>query len=563
MLPPDFDRTLILNNPQLTWINFKIRMLNEARVAVFDLFKNIKKLELSVDRIFGVLESIKFNFPSLTSLYFYKVNSRTWKLFEKTVLSSPSLTEIEIEFNFDPDIEAPPKLIELINNIPKLQKLSIRSSKSIKFNFEDISPSTSLELLKISFDVDVIAILNKLSKIPNIKAVSFRKYFHKEYSLFNQDLKIEYWRLIDIQDNSDSYYFHVAKYNPSFVKCLQSFTPYVMSVKLKLYSNHYQLLEVSRVLRQLTILSISGIVVSLTAFNNALLNLQSLESLSIERNKFIQYIPEWGSSTSVILPSSLKNINWQRCKIYLCSLQEDPQLMKYNYHNTLSEHADLHFQIDTFTKLRKLSCFLLPIFFNTNFLLDHSKLNTFSFTIDKLDEASTSIFYKIRNINNLELNVNSMDLNLNLDMISLSLCNLTSVEFYAVKANNWPIFEKVVLSSPNLAELKVNFIHSVYHFLIELINTIPSLQKLVINSLSYKRFDIEYLKSSSSLKYLEIGFDTDIVSTLLKLSNYSSLKTVIFSKKFYDDYYLSTFNHGIAPFPWKLINIGAFLRYYK
>jgi hypothetical protein len=407
--------------------------------------------------------------------------------------------------------------------------------------------------------------LSKLSKLMRIKLRPkvfenicftdiFSEFLCQELAQYNINTK---------HYNSDSYYFPVAKYKSSFIKCLQSFAPYTMSVKFKLYSNHYQLLEVSRVFRQLTILSISGIVVSLAAFSNALFNLQSLESLSIERNKFIQYIPEWGSSTSVILPNNLNHISWQRCKVYLCNLEEDPQLMKYNYHNTLSEHVDFQFQIDTFPKLRKFSCFLLPIIFNTDFLLNHPKLSSFSFTIDKLDEASTTIFHKIQNIGSLELNVISMDMNLNLETFSLSLRNLTSVEFYAVKANNWPIFEKVVLSSPNLAELKVNFIHNVYHFLIELINTIPSLQKLVISSLSYSRYGIEYLKPSSSLKCLEIGFDTDIVSTLLKLSNYSSLKVVIFSKKFYDEYYLSTFNNGIVPLPWKLVNIGEFLSYYK
>jgi hypothetical protein len=208
MLPPDFDKTLILNNPQLTWINFKIRILNEARVTIFNLFKNVKKLELSVDRILGIKDDIKFCFPSLTSLYFYKVNSRTWKLLEKIVLSSPSLAQLEIEFNFDPDIEAPPKLMELINSTPKLQKLFIKSSKSIKLNFENISPSAKLQFLKISFDADIISVLNKLYKIPNIKAVSFRKYFHKEIPLFNQNLKIEFWRLIDIQEYLSYYKIH-------------------------------------------------------------------------------------------------------------------------------------------------------------------------------------------------------------------------------------------------------------------------------------------------------------------------------------------------------------------
>ncbi|KXN70651.1 hypothetical protein CONCODRAFT_17435 [Conidiobolus coronatus NRRL 28638] len=55
-------------------------------------------------------------------------------------------------------------------------------------------------------------------------------------------------------------YLCVSEYIPTFIICIQPLAHYTKSVNFKLYSNHYQLLEISRVLNQLTQLSISDIV---------------------------------------------------------------------------------------------------------------------------------------------------------------------------------------------------------------------------------------------------------------------------------------------------------------
>jgi hypothetical protein len=408
-------------------------------------------------------------------------------------------------------------------------------------NFFELSKLSKIMRLKLKYKV-----FENISFINDSNDPTFHK--HQESS-----------DITKISSNS-KYGISAVNYTKFFNRHLQQYLPYTKGVNFKMCSNHYQLLETSNVLLQLTKLSISETIVSLAAFKKTLLNLKSLENLSIESSKFIHYKCDSNSSTAVKLPGNLKIINWQRCKFYICDLEKDPQILNYNYNNILSPHSDLLFEFTHFPKLRKLSTFLLPILF-TEFIAIHAEIFALNLVFEKLNESTVPIFSKIQNIKKLELNINSMCFTLNMNSIQLSFQELTHLNFELVNLNNWGAFEKLVKSSPNLIDLRVTFNRNVYHFLIELINKTPSLQKLVIIAERNRKYNIEYLALCPCLKYLEICFDADIITTMLKLYQFLTLKMVSFSKKLYDENYLSTLNQEFVPKPWRAIKVEGFIRY--
>ncbi|KXN70652.1 hypothetical protein CONCODRAFT_6729 [Conidiobolus coronatus NRRL 28638] len=419
------------------------------------------------------------------------------------------------------------------------------------------------EEFKIYLNSEEFAELSKLSKVMRLKLKS--KVFEKIsfVNAFNDFTCHELQKLNGITDLSinNQHDFSADDYISHLNRCLQQFVPYTKNASFKPYSNHYQLLEASNVLRQLTKISISGIVVSLTAFKKTLFNLKSLKNLSIESSKFIKYKCDPNLTATVKLPATLEAINWQCCKFYICGLEEDPQILNYNYDNVLSPNSDLLFEFDHFPKLRELSTFLAPVLFNTEFLAIHPEIIALNLIIEKLNESTVPIFGKIQNIKKLGLNVESMSFALNMDSTQLNFQELTHLKFELVNLNNWSILEKLVKLSPNLIDLRVTFNRHVYHFLVELINNTPSLQKLVIKAERNRKYNIDYLAVCPCLKLLDIYFDADVVPTMLKLSQFPSLKTINFSKKFYDESYLSTLNHKTVPEPWRVIEMEDFIRY--
>jgi hypothetical protein len=356
-------------------------------------------------------------------------------------------------------------------------------------------------------------------------------------------------------------YLCVSDYIPSFIRYTQHLVHYTKCVNLRMYSNHYQLLEISRLLNQLTKLSISDIVVSLTAFNKSLINLQGLESLSIESTKFIHYKGESISAGTVSLPSSLKLINWRSCRLYLCDLESDPQLIKYDYENTLSPHSSLVFKIETFPKLIYFSSYLLSSIFNIGLLSSNPQITWLNYKSDELKQDNSLLFRGIQLLKTLEFEVDRVYLNLS--ALNLNLPNLKRLIFHNVNFETWSLLRKLTLSSPNLNELNIILTSYICPPIFDTINSIPNLRRLFILSQSSMYFNFDNFIPSKSLEYLELCFDLNINTALKILSKYSKLRLFCIRSKFFDKGYIFDLDPEKTLKPWKLVKIGNCLNYYK
>jgi hypothetical protein len=350
----------------------------------------------------------------------------------------------------------------------------------------------------------------------------------------------------------------VEEYTSVFRSSLQPILPYVKKANISENSNHYQLLELSRLLPQLVNLTISDTIIGLTAFKNALANLKSLASFRIDSTNLIVYRNETDPITPIELPNSLKYLDWQYCTVSLSQLDEDPQSVSYNYTTSLAAHNVFRFQPDHFPKLKKFSSHLLPITFNNEFLSANPQLDSLNFNIEEFN-ITTSVFGFIENISKLELKIDYLDLDLN--AIRLSLPKLAHLSFYQLNFGTWPILQKILESSPNLKVLSI--INPVYTSrpLFEVINNMPNLKKLIIHSNIV--LGIDSFIPNQSLNSLEFWFRADIRSILYKLDNCSNFKVVSFNKKFFNDRYMENLEQQSNFNSWRLINIDDCLNYYR
>ncbi|KXN70682.1 hypothetical protein CONCODRAFT_158108, partial [Conidiobolus coronatus NRRL 28638] len=372
----------------------------------------------------------------------------------------------------------------------------------------------------------------------------------------------------EVSDNNSSYLVNSSldlpftEYTKLFNGCIEKFRPYIKCVKFGKYSNHYQLLEVSRVFFQLSKLSISNTKISLMAFQKALSNLKYLKSFSMHGVSFLHYNGDPESIKPIILPNTLKHLDWQSCKVLHTVVEEDPQSASFDYFGSESVHSMFQFQPDYFSKLKLYSSYLLDEYpFNMEILRLNPQLTYLKLWIGEFNETSVSIISLIHNVKNLELYVDR--LNFNLKIINFSLPNLTCLRFYRAELRVWPLIEKLALSSPNLSELRIEIGIYTDPNIIELVNNLPNLKKLAIQSYFDINPNFEDFRPGPKFEYLELHVQLNVHPILNKLAQYPNFKAVIFNKSFFElSSLLIQDQENTAP-PWKLINTQKFIKYYK
>ncbi|KXN70655.1 hypothetical protein CONCODRAFT_70452 [Conidiobolus coronatus NRRL 28638] len=328
----------------------------------------------------------------------------------------------------------------------------------------------------------------------------------------------------------------IIDYTKLFNRRLKQFLPYIKRINFKAYSTHYHLLEASNLLPNLTSLSTFGATLSLAAFKNALNNLKNLKILKIEAIHFIQYRGESDRFTRIKLPINLSYIKWKHCSISVSDLEEDPQSIKFIYNQTLSEH-------------------------NYRLFLINPQLTRVNLLITIFNDVALYVLSLIPNIKAMKICVDHLHNNLN--DANLKYLELNSLCYYRADLRNWPLFELIVNSSPNLVDIRVELIFDKGPPLIELINKLQNLQKLTIKSVAHIDLKFEDLSHSSTLKYLEIWINIDINSVLVNLAQCCNLEVICFRKELFASNYLLNLKQESIPEPWNLVNIGDFIRYYR
>lgn len=344
--------------------------------------------------------------------------------------------------------------------------------------------------------------------------------------------------------------------------CIQKLLPYINSINLKNYGNHYQLLEVSTLLPKLSKLTINNNIISFTAFKTALDNFENLEYLKIDSVNFVQYRNENYSLTPIKLPCSLKSILWQYCKVFLCELECDPQTINSDvYESMLYEHSAILFQPISLPNLKHLCSFSLPVQFYIDLMQNNTQLTSLDIKISSLNELSVALFNNIQNIKKMSLLIDRSEFDFN--AVKWCFPNLTSLKFYGVDQEIWKLLEKLVRSCPNIEELRFNFHTDTSPPLIELINNTQSLKKLVVGSGKSLSFNFEDFKLHPRLNQLEFLLELDISPLLLKLIKFPNFKLLSFKRGYFSNTSSSIIHdQQSVPKPWKLIKTEQYYRYY-
>jgi hypothetical protein len=177
---PPFNIEFLLINPQINWLDYRLEKLNQDTISIFNAIQNIETLELEVAYLDLNLNSINLELPNLKRLYMHNVSIKTWSILKKLALSSPNLTDLF----FDITGYVLPPILNTINKIPNLRKLTITSQNSMYFHFDEFSPSKSLEYFELCFELNIDFALSKLAEYHNLKAFCIHdKYFDRGYIL--------------------------------------------------------------------------------------------------------------------------------------------------------------------------------------------------------------------------------------------------------------------------------------------------------------------------------------------------------------------------------------------
>ncbi|KXN67225.1 hypothetical protein CONCODRAFT_167660 [Conidiobolus coronatus NRRL 28638] len=255
--------------------------------------------------------------------------------------------------------------------------------------------------------------------------------------------------------------------------------PYINTIGIKNYGSHYHLLKLSQLTPQISNLYIYNITISLSSFKIALNSLVNIENLKVLYINFIKYSSEVDPIGPFSLPNTLKCIDWQYCRVFSCSLEEDPQSINYSYELSLSESRELLFQPGYLPSLKKFTSHNLPISVSEKMLSNNPQLSILDFKITDIE--SISIFELIQNIKKLVFRV--YYLNYDLNTLNLNFPKLTYLNFYINNAEVWPLLEKLALSSPNLLDLRVQFESYSNPPISNIVNKVHNLKSLAIISL--------------------------------------------------------------------------------
>jgi hypothetical protein len=354
----------------------------------------------------------------------------------------------------------------------------------------------------------------------------------------------------------------VTDYIPYFNICMQRFRPYVKSVRFALFASHCQILEVSRLFSQISSLMVSNFTIELSAFQKVLNNLQSLEKFSISLIDFLHSDKGPNSIKPIKLPNKLKYLEWQNCNISLCTFSEGPQPMYYRYVRT-GIYANMpRFEPENFSNLKYYSSHLVSESpFNIEILKLNPQLTHLKLKIEEFNQDASLMLNLIHSIKKMELTIQS--LNFDLSKINLKLPNLTSLHFYGVCTEIWPIIEKLSLSSPKLSDLLIHFGSDGYYQIIELVNNLLNLQKLTIKSYYRLSLNFEEFKPSSKLKYFDLFTELDILPVLNSLDKCPMFKLARFNKWCFDNAHILIKDQENTPKPWKLVDGVNFVKFYK
>ncbi|KXN70650.1 hypothetical protein CONCODRAFT_78728, partial [Conidiobolus coronatus NRRL 28638] len=375
-----------------------------------------------------------------------------------------------------------------------------------------------------------------------------------EEEFVHSEFKVVY-PMDDIYDLSTE--DHITLFN----NCTKQFLPYIKNIYIENPSSHYYLIELSNSLSNLTSLAIYGSKLSLSGFNTVLNNLQGLENLVIDSVYFIQYSEEGDLAKSVKLHTSLKYLVWKYCYIEKCCLQEDPQLIDFDYDGYINERSTIYFDLDHYPKLNYISTVSRNPPFNIEFLLTNPQINWLDYRLEKLNQDTITIFNAIQNIEILELEVAYLDFNLN--SINLQLPNLKRLYMHNVSIKTWSILKKLSLSSPNLIELYFDITGYVLPPILDTINSILSLKKLTITSQNSMYFHFDDFSVSKSLEYFELCFEINIDLALSILEKYPNLNTFCIHDKYFDRGYILTVDQENTTKPWILTKMGELIKYNK
>ncbi|KXN70653.1 hypothetical protein CONCODRAFT_157999, partial [Conidiobolus coronatus NRRL 28638] len=329
-------------------------------------------------------------------------------------------------------------------------------------------------------------------------------------------------------------------------------------------TNHYQLLELSTLLPHLTSLNISNTKLSLTSFKHALANLQNLEILSIGMVIFIYYAGESNPASTIPFPNSLKHINWHYCRLYSCTLEEDPKKLNFKYSETLTEQGFLTIPPVNLPNLKKFTTMIDPFPLNTELLLANHQLTSLNFEIGEFDEALFRIFDLIKNIKELELNVTLLQIGLNVDwMDDFSLPNLTHFYFNDAGFQNWPLIEKIVVSSPNIIDIRIMAQNKAIYHIMDWFKKLTKLEKLLIIAEDERKVNLDGVLLSPNLKHLELGINVNIKKILKNYQHNIHLKVISFYNMHFTPKFVRDLNQESTPSPWRLIKFKDASNYYR
>jgi hypothetical protein len=409
-----------------------------------------------------------------------------------------------------------------------------------------------------SCDFIGLSMLCKLTRL-KLKPIIFESFYINSSAngfLIDDSLSSNIQKTIDLKN---IYNLSVGEYNILLNNSLKEFLPYINTVGIKNYGSHYHLLKLSQLTPQISNLYIYNITISLSSFKIVLNNLINIQNLKVLYINFIQYSGEVNPAESFSLPSTLKCIDWQFCRVFPCILEKDPQSINYSYELPLSESRELLFQPDHLPSLKKFTSHNLPISVSEKMLTNNPQLTILDFKITDIN--SIRILELIQNIKRLVFRV--YYLNYDLNTLNLNFAKLTYLDFYINNAEIWPLLEKFALSSPNLLDLKVQFERYSAPPISDIVNKAHNLESLAIISFDEISINFKEFKPSSSLKYLEVSFYCDIYLVLSDLVPCSGLNTICFDNIIFSDFYLQATKIGDIPKPWRLVKINDAVKYYR
>jgi hypothetical protein len=347
-------------------------------------------------------------------------------------------------------------------------------------------------------------------------------------------------------------------------KCFKPLLTHTKILNADLSTNHYQLLEFSNLLPNLTSLTISNTKLSLTSFKQAIANLEKLEILSIEMVIFFYYAGESNTTSTIPFPNSLKHINWHYCRLYLCNLEEDPKKLNYKYTDILTDWEFLTIPPVNLPNLKKLTTMIGPFPLNTELLLANPQLKSLNFEIGEFNEALFSIFDFIKNIKELELNVTLLQIGLNMDLVGwFSVPNLTNFYFNDAGLQNWPLIMKIIESSPNITDIRMMVENKAIIRIMDSFKKVAKLEKLLIVAEDERKVDLDGVSLSRSLKHLELGINLNTKKMLKNYQHNTHLKVISVYNTYFTPKFVRELKQETTPSPWRLIKFKDASNYYR